>query len=71
MADINFVTPELEQTICGPVSDFRQLTTVSNAYQLGWMGFAAGIITAILFYVAVTRVAPRVYWHGVNSGWWA
>jgi hypothetical protein len=71
MADITFVTPELEPTVCGLVSDFRQLTTVSNAYQLGWMGFAAGIITAILFYVAVTRVAPGVYWYGVNSGWWS
>lgn len=71
MADINFVTPELEPTVCGPVSDFRQLTTVSNANLLGWMGFAAGIITAILFYVGAVYVAPWLVNYGTDRGWWS
>jgi hypothetical protein len=63
--------PQVEPTLCGTVSDFKELTTSANAITLGWYGFAAGIITAGLFYVAVVYVAPVVYGYGCDKGWWS
>jgi hypothetical protein len=70
MDQISPFVPVVEPTICGPVSDFRDLTTNSNAITLGWYGFAAGIIAAVVFYVAVAYVAPVVYRYGQGKGWW-
>jgi len=63
--------PEVVPTICGPVSDFKELTTSANAITLGWYGFAAGIITCCVFYAAVVYAAPVVYQAGREAGWWS
>ena len=52
-AGFELETPQIEPTVCGPVSDFRELTTNANAYQLGWFGFVAGFITCALFVVGL------------------
>ena len=72
MADIEIIqTPQMEPTICGPVSDFKELTLSSNAIALGWYGYAAGIITVLLFAVARFYVAPRIVAWGKIKGWWS
>jgi hypothetical protein len=71
MAGIEIIqTPQLEPTICGPVSDFKELTLASNAITLGWYGYAAGIITVLLFALARFYVAPRLVAYGRVNGWW-
>ena len=70
MANIEIIVPQTEPTICGPVSEFKELTLASNAITLGWYGFAAGIIASLLFAVAWFFVAPRVFHHGQINGWW-
>jgi hypothetical protein len=62
--------PQLEPTICGPVSDFKELTLASNAIMLGWWGYAAGIITVLFVVLAKFIVAPRLVAWGRVNGWW-
>jgi len=71
MDDIKFNAPQIEPTICGPVSDFKELTLSSNAITLGWYGFIAGAIATALFFVAYFYAGPRVYAYGQVNGWWS
>ena len=47
-------------TVCAPITAFRHLTTVSNAYDLGWYGFIAGMAATALFYVGAVYAAPYI-----------
>lgn len=60
-----------EPTVCGPVSDFKELTLASNAITLGWMGFAAGITFSVLFFLGIYYAGPYVYIQGKTRGWWS
>jgi hypothetical protein len=62
--------PSVVPTVCGPVSDFRQLTTVENANTLGWIGFICGILVPIAVYVAAVHIAPKIYAFGYKRGFW-
>jgi hypothetical protein len=71
MTDINSVfVVQTVPTICGPVSDFKKLTTNANAYSLGWMGFGAGVLASVIFVLTFYVVGPRVYYYGIDKGWW-
>lgn len=71
MANIEITMPQTEPTICGSVSEFEELTLSSNAITLGWYGFAAGILSCVLFAVARFYIAPRVICYGKVMGWWS
>lgn len=60
-----------EPTICGPVSDFKELTLSSNAIRMGEYGVVVGLAAALLFYIGWVYVAPRVYQYGSGRGWWS
>jgi hypothetical protein len=60
-----------EPTICGPVSDFKELTLSSNAIRMGEYGVLVGLAAALLFYIAWTYAAPRLYRYGSDRGWWS
>lgn len=60
-----------EPTICGPVSDFKELTLSSNAIRMGEYGVMVGLAAAALFYIGWFYVAPRVYQYGTGRGWWS
>lgn len=64
MDAINLVVPQLEPTVCAPVSYVHTLTTADNALYLGKLGFVVGVFTCILFYIAAVYVGPRLldYW---------
>lgn len=63
--------PQVEPTICGPVSDFKELTLSSNAIALGNYGFIAGVIATCLAGFAYFYVAPRAVAYGRAKGWWS
>jgi hypothetical protein len=65
-----FDIPAAVPTVCGPVSDFKQLTTVTNANTLGWIGFICGVLVPIAFFVAFRYIVPIIYIFGENRGWW-
>ena len=58
-------------TICGPVTDFQKLTLSSNAITLGYYGFFAGLIAAGLVYFGFFYAGPKVYYYGLDKGWWS
>lgn len=60
-----------EPTVCGPVSQFRDLTLSSNAIRMGEYGTLAGLVIAAGIYLAYTYVGPRVYEYGSERGWWS
>jgi hypothetical protein len=60
-----------EPTICGPVSQFQDLTLSSNAISMGAYGAIAGFLAFLCFWFAYTWVAPRVHEHGRRRGWWS
>lgn len=69
MAGINIFqgpVPEVVPTICVQVSSLKQLTLVSDAHMLGWLGFAAGFCVPVLFYLGAVYVAP---WVITKLGW--
>lgn len=57
---IGQVVPVLEPTICGPISHFRELTTVANANTMAWLGFFCGAVMVILFWAGL-RYGPIIY----------
>jgi hypothetical protein len=66
MAGIDIVQgPFAVPTVCGPITDFQQLTTNSNAYTLGWIGFIMGAGAVVLFWIAVRYVGPWLQSKGV------
>jgi hypothetical protein len=71
MQGIEIVMPQTEPTICGPVSEFKQLTLSSNAITMGWYGFGAGVLAAIIFTIAWVYIAPWVVTQGKLRGWWS
>jgi hypothetical protein len=58
------------ETICGPVSDFKELTLASNAITMGHYGFIAGVVASALFFIGRYYVGPRVVVYGQARGWW-
>lgn len=60
-----------EPTVCGPVSQFKQLTLSSNAIRMGEYGVLVGIAAAALFYFAWVYVGPRLWVYGIGRGWWS
>lgn len=60
-----------EPTICGPVSDFKELTLSSNAIRMGEYGVLVGLAASLFFYVAWVHIAPRVYQYVSGRGWWS
>ena len=74
MADINigYLGGGLaEPTVCGPVSDFKELTLSSNAIRMGEYGVCVGLAAACLVYIAYYYAAPAVYKYGQIRGWWS
>jgi hypothetical protein len=73
MADIEIsrAVPLPVETICGPVSDFKDLTLSSNAVLMGHYGTIAGIIISVTTYAAYYYVAPRLIVYGKIRGWWS
>lgn len=65
-ADIEIISPEIIPTVCAPVTAFNGLTTVSNAFTLGWYGFIAGCAVPVIFWIAYTRAGP---WIVYKLGW--
>lgn len=63
-------SPLLQPTICGPVSDFKELTLASNATTLGNMGFVAGVFMSVMFLIGWYWIGPRIFEYGLQRGWW-
>ena len=64
--------PAVVETICGPVSDFKELTLSSNVHIMAWLGFFSGALMVILF-LAGLRYGPALYdrylsWKARRSG---
>lgn len=59
--DLTGPAPALEPTVCAPVSFVKDLTYSSNAITLGELGFLAGILVPVLFYIGYVYAAPWVY----------
>lgn len=59
-----------EPTICGPVSQFEDLTLSSNAIAMGNYGFIAGCIVCLIAFVSYRYVGPALYNYGFSRGWW-
>jgi hypothetical protein len=70
MGGIDLIVPQLESTICAPVSYVQTLTTADNAQYLWKLGFVAGVIACISVWVCFQYIGPWIYYYGKTKGWW-
>lgn len=69
--DFGYVPPVPTETICGPVSDFNQLTLASNCVQMGAYGAIAGFVATALMVIGYVWAGPRLVAYGRVRGWWS
>lgn len=69
--EISYGMPVPEETICGPVSDFKDLTLSSNCIAMGGYGAIAGFLTTALMVIGYVWAGPYVVAYGRTRGWWS